>query len=303
MSSAALLVGAHCSTGGHGLSVAVRTAQQIGANALALFVTNQRTWSQRSTLSATQCDDFQKALRDACIENKSVLVHGSYLVNLASPDAEKLAKSRAHFLFELRRCEQLQLPLYNFHPGSAMGAPRTEAIRRIADSINAALSATSSVVAVLENVAGQGTNVGSSFEELREIIDLVDDKSRVGVCIDVCHAHSAGYSMASTSDCEATFAQFERVIGFDKLRGMHLNDSKTPFASRKDRHENLGRGSIGEPCFAFVANDRRFRGIPLILETPVESDAECAREIEWFRALANRGSEHQGGTDATGISL
>lgn len=282
--SSALLVGAHFSSGGLGLSAAVRSAQRAGANAMALFVSNQRTWSPGPALSAAQCDEFSTALRDAAIAPTSVLVHGSYLINLAQPDDAKLARSRAHLIHEMQRCEQLGLSLYNFHPGSALGAPPEDAVRRIAHSINEALAATRACVAVLENVAGQGTNVGSSFEELRAIIDLVDDKARVGVCIDLCHAHSAGYRLATPRDCDETFAQFGRVIGFERLRGMHLNDSKTPFASRKDRHEKLGHGSIGAPCFAWVANDARFRGIPLVLETPVADDSEYAREIAWFRA-------------------
>jgi deoxyribonuclease-4 len=281
-----LLVGAHFSSGGLGLSAAVRNAQRAGANAMALFVSNQRTWTPSPPLTASQSDEFSTALKDAEIAPSSVLVHGSYLINLAQPDPEKLARSREHMIHEMRRCEQLGLSLYNFHPGSALGAPTEDAVRRIAESINEALSATSSCVAVLENVAGQGTNVGSSFEELRAIIDLVHDKARVGVCIDLCHAHSAGYRVTTPSDCEETFSQFERVIGFERLRGMHLNDSKTPFASRKDRHEKLGQGSIGASCFAWIANDRRFRGIPLVLETPVDDDSEYAAEIAWFRALS-----------------
>jgi deoxyribonuclease-4 len=201
-----------------------------------------------------------------------VLPHDSYLINLGHPDPEALEKSRAAFLDEMRRCEQLGLSLLNFHPGSHLDRIDVDAcLRTIADSINRALEVTDGVTAVIENTAGQGTNLGYRFEHLAAIIDRVDDRRRVGVCIDTCHTLAAGYDIRSVETCTETFAELDRVVGFGYLRGMHLNDSKKGIGSRVDRHESIGKGEVGTTVFEFIMNDPRFDGIPLILETP-ESD-------------------------------
>lgn len=277
--------GAHVSASG-GLENAVRNAQAIGATAFALFTKNQRQWSA-PPLSAAQIATFKAAMSDAGYTAAQVLPHDSYLINLGHPDSEGLDKSRAAFFEEMERCEQLGLDRLNFHPGSHLKRiSEEESLNRIAESINMALQRTSNVTAVLENTAGQGSNLGYRFEQLAYIIERVEDKSRVGVCIDTCHAFAAGYDLRTTEACERTFAEFERIIGFEYLRGMHLNDAMRPLESRVDRHSSLGVGEIGTDCFRYIASDARFDNIPLILETPDEAlwSEEVAR-LKTFAGL------------------
>jgi len=183
-----------------------------------------------------------------------------------------LEKSRASFLDEMNRCELLGLNMLNFHPGSHLNSIGIEeCLKRMAESINIVLGKTKGVTAVIENTAGQGTNLGHTFEQLRAIIDNVEDKSRVGVCIDTCHAFTSGYDVKSPDGFKKTFEKFSEIIGFEYLKGMHLNDSKKDLGTRVDRHENIGKGFLGEKTFAIMMNDARFDNIPLILETPEES--------------------------------
>lgn len=209
--------------------------------------------------------------------------HDSYLINLGHPVAEALEKSRDAFIDEMQRCEQLGLSLLNFHPGShLMQISEEDCLARIAESINIALDKTQGVTAVIENTAGQGSNLGFKFEHLAAIIDGVEDKSRVGVCIDTCHAFAAGYDLRTPAECEKTFADFARIVGFKYLHGMHLNDAKSTFGSRVDRHHSLGEGNIGHDAFRWIMQDDRFDGIPLILET-INPDI-WAEEIAWLKA-------------------
>lgn len=275
--------GAHVSASG-GLENAVHNAQAIGATAFALFTKNQRQWSA-PPLSAAQIATFKAAMSDAGYTAAQVLPHDSYLINLGHPDSEGLDKSRAAFFEEMERCEQLGLDRLNFHPGSHLKRiSEEESLDRIAESINMALQRTSNVTAVLENTAGQGSNLGYRFEQLAYIIERVEDKSRVGVCIDTCHAFAAGYDLRTTEACERTFAEFERIIGFEYLRGMHLNDAMRPLESRVDRHSSLGVGEIGTDCFRYIASDARFDNIPLILETP--NEALWGEEVARLKAFA-----------------
>lgn len=275
--------GAHVSASG-GLENAVRNAQAIGATAFALFTKNQRQWSA-PPLSAAQIATFKAAMSDAGYTAAQVLPHDSYLINLGHPDSEGLDKSRAAFFEEMERCEQLGLDRLNFHPGSHLKRiSEEESLDRIAESINMALQRTSNVTAVLENTAGQGSNLGYRFEQLAYIIERVEDKSRVGVCIDTCHAFAAGYDLRTTEACERTFAEFERIIGFEYLRGMHLNDAMRPLESRVDRHSSLGVGEIGTDCFRYIASDARFDNIPLILETP--NEALWSEEVARLKTFA-----------------
>lgn len=275
--------GAHVSASG-GLENAVRNAQAIGATAFALFTKNQRQWSA-PPLSAAQIATFKAAMSDAGYTAAQVLPHDSYLINLGHPDSDGLDKSRAAFFEEMERCEQLGLDRLNFHPGSHLKRiSEEESLNRIAESINMALQRTSNVTAVLENTAGQGSNLGYRFEQLAYIIERVEDKSRVGVCIDTCHAFAAGYDLRTTEACERTFAEFERIIGFDYLRGMHLNDAMRPLESRVDRHSSLGVGEIGTDCFRYIASDARFDNIPLILETP--NEALWSEEVARLKTFA-----------------
>lgn len=262
--------GAHVSASG-GVANAPVNAAAIGATAFALFTKNQRQWSA-APLTAAQIDAFRTECGGRGYAPAQILPHDSYLINLGHPDAEGLAKSREAFFDEMSRCEALGLDRLNFHPGSHLNRiPADECLARIAESINMALDRTRGVTAVIENTAGQGSNLGFSFYHLAAIIDRVEDKSRVGVCLDTCHAFAAGYDLRTAEACDAVFAEFDAVVGFRYLRGMHLNDAMKGVGSRVDRHAPLGDGQIGWECFRYIARDARFDGMPLILETPDES--------------------------------
>lgn len=276
--------GAHVSASG-GVENAPRNASAIGATAFALFTKNQRQW-RSAPLSAASIEAFRRELAAAAIDPRHVLPHDSYLINLGHPEEEGLERSREAFLDEMQRCEQLGLDRLNFHPGSHLKKISTEeCLDRVAESINIALRATKGVTAVIENTAGQGSNVGFAFWQLRRIIDGVEDRSRVGVCLDTCHSFAAGYDLSSELACERTFEEFDREVGFEYLRGVHLNDALRPLGSRIDRHTPLGEGQIGWDCFRFIARDSRFDDLPLILETPDES--RWAEEIEILNKFAN----------------
>jgi deoxyribonuclease-4 len=259
-------VGAHVSASG-GVENAPLNAARIGAKAFALFTKNQRQWIAKP-LSEESIRQFKANLKKVGIAPEHVLPHDSYLINLGHPESAPLEKSRNAFLDELQRCEQLGLKLLNFHPGSHLRKiSEDECLKIVSESINWALDQTSDVIAVIENTAGQGSNVGYRFEHLAAIIDGVEDKSRVGVCLDTCHTFTAGYDLRATELCEATFAEFENVVGFKYLRGMHINGSKTEFASRVDRHHSLTQGHLGLDLFRYIMNDDRFNNIPMVLET------------------------------------
>lgn len=275
-------IGAHVSAAG-GVDQCVARAAALGANAFALFTKNQRQWSAKPLEPAT-IQAFKMACGEAGFRAEQILPHDSYLINLGHPDDDGLAKSRHAFLEELQRCEQLGLCYLNFHPGSHLNRMSEEAsLARVSDSINWALARSESVVAVIENTAGQGSNLGWSFAHLAQIIDGVMDKARVGVCLDTCHAFAAGYDLRTRAGCEATFAEFDRLVGIDYLKGMHLNGAKSSLGSRVDRHHSLQQGLLGEAVFHYIMQDPRFDGIPLVLET-VEP-AIWAEEIAWLRSL------------------
>jgi deoxyribonuclease-4 len=272
-------VGAHCSASG-GVFNAVTNAEAIGAKAFALFTKNQRQWVAKDLDSET-IDKFKSALEKSGILPKHVLPHDSYLINLGHPEADKLEKSRNAFIDELERCDILGLDRLNFHPGSHLAKiskkdkTNPEIIKpiedlcldTIAESINIALDKTQNVKAVIENTAGQGSNLGWKFEHLAHIIDKVEDKSRIGICIDTCHMFTAGYDIRTREAYDKTWAEFEKIVGFNYLMGMHINDSKPPLGSHVDRHHSLGEGEIGLDAFRFIMNDERMDDIPLILET------------------------------------
>jgi deoxyribonuclease-4 len=263
-------VGAHVSASG-GVENAPVNANSIGAKAFALFTKNQRQWFS-NPLSKASIKAFRENCEKYDYKPFQILPHDSYLINLGHPEKEPLEKSRASFLDEMQRCEQLGLDRLNFHPGSHLKAiSEEECLRRIAESINIVLDKTKGVTAVIENTAGQGTNMGHKFEQLRFMIDNVEDKSRVGVCIDTCHAYTSGYNIKSPEGYTETFDMFEKIIGFKYLRGMHINDSKKELATRVDRHDNIGKGYLGEDVFRMLMNDGRLDNMPLILETPDES--------------------------------
>ncbi len=274
-------VGAHVSASG-GVDNAPLNAMAIGAKAFAVFTKNQRQWVAKP-LEAKTIDAFKKNLEIAGILPKHVLPHDSYLINLGHPETEKLEKSRAAFIDELERCQQLGLDKLNFHPGSHLvKIPKKdpeyeEKLREselhcldvIAESMNLAIEATrdSDVKLVIENTAGQGSNLGYRFEHLAHLIEKVEDKSRVGVCLDTCHTFTAGYDLRTREAYDETMDAFERIVGFKYLMGMHINDSKPKLGSRVDRHASLGQGEIGWDAFRFIMNDPRMDDMPLVLET------------------------------------
>lgn len=274
-------IGAHVSAAG-GVENAPLNAAKIGANAFAVFTKNQRQWTAKP-LTAESIEAFKQNCAVHGFKPEQILPHDSYLINLGHPEAEKLEKSRDAFLDEMQRCEQLGLDRLNFHPGSHLKqVTESECLSTIAESINRALDKTAGVSAVIENTAGQGSNLGFKFEHLAEIIDQVDDKSRVGVCIDTCHSFAAGYDLQTQESCEAVFTEFEAVVGFNYLMGMHLNDSKKGLGSRVDRHHSLGQGVLGLEVFNYIMKDSRFNAIPLILETIDETIWD--QEIELLRS-------------------
>lgn len=261
-------IGAHVSAGG-GVENAPANASAIGAKAFALFTKNQKQWAA-APLEPDRIASFHRECRQRGFADPAqILAHDSYLINLGHPEAEPLEKSRQAFLVEMQRCDQLGIQRLNFHPGSHLEKiGEDDCLKRIAESIDLALAATRQAVAVVENTAGQGTNLGWRFEHLARILELVEHRERVGICIDTCHAFAAGYDLRTPDACERTFREFDRVVGFQHLLGMHLNDSLKPFNSRVDRHAPLGDGEIGLDCFRWLMQDRRFDQMPLILETP-----------------------------------
>ncbi|MEJ2414963.1 MAG: deoxyribonuclease IV [Sulfurimonas sp.] len=275
----AKFVGAHTSASG-GVFNAIINAEAIGAKAFALFTKNQKRWDAKP-FDAKTLDKWFETLEASGIAPKHILPHDSYLINLGHPEEEKLQKSRTAFIDEMQRCEILGLDRLNFHPGSHLvklsakekkdpeliEKVENECLDVIAESINIALDKTSGVKAVIENTAGQGTNLGYKFEHLARIIDKVEDKSRVGVCIDTCHMFTAGYDIRTREAYDKTWGDFDTIVGREYLSGMHINDSKPPLGSRVDRHHSLGRGEIGLDAFRFIMNDDRMDDIPLILET------------------------------------
>jgi deoxyribonuclease-4 len=270
-------VGAHTSASG-GVFNAVKNAQEIGAKAFALFTKNQKRWEAKP-LDTKTIDKFKTALQESKILPKHILPHDSYLINLGHPEDEKLIKSRNAFIDELQRCDLLGLDRLNFHPGSHLRLiSEDECLTKISESINIALDKTQNVKAVIENTAGQGSNLGYTFEQLAQIIDKVEDKSRVGICIDTCHMFVSGYDIRTRESYEKTWNEFESIVGFNYLMGMHINDSKPPLGSKKDRHHSLGEGEIGLDAFRFIMNDKRMDDIPLILETI--DDSIWKQEIE-----------------------
>jgi deoxyribonuclease IV len=275
-------VGAHVSVAG-GVENAPLNAEAINAKAFAMFTKNQRQWFAPE-LQPTAIRLFKEYCEKAGIAPEYILPHDSYLINLCQPEPAKLEQSRKSFIDEMVRCRDLGLKLLNFHPGSTLKKiTETEGLSMVAESINLALKEVEDVTAVIETTAGQGSNLGYCFEHVGEIIAQVEDKSRVGVCIDTCHIFAAGYDLTTKESCDWVFDQFERHVGFKYLCGMHINDAKSTLGSRVDRHHSLQRGNLGDAVFKYIMNDDRFDEIPLVLET---IDPELwADEIKWLYSL------------------
>ncbi|KAM0133879.1 hypothetical protein ACHAO1_006001 [Botrytis cinerea] len=296
----AVHIGAHVSGAG-GVQNSVNNSSRIGGNAFALFLKSQRKWVNPPLASEAR-DQFKSLCEEQKYDaSKFVLPHCSYLVNLAQPDEEKAKQAYDCFLDDLKRCEELGIKLYNFHPGSTGGNPRPEAIGRIAAQLNKAHKATKTVITLLENMAGAGNVIGSTWEDLRDIIALVDDKSRVGVCLDTCHTFAAGYDLRSPEAFKETMDGFDKIVGLPYLKALHLNDSKSPLASNRDLHANIGTGFLGLRAFHNVVNFEPFQNMPMVLETPtekkdakgktVEDPSTWAKEIKLLEGLLERDPE------------
>ena len=275
-------IGAHVSAAG-GVENAPLNAAKIGARAFALFTKNQRQWKAKP-LSRESIEGFKTNLRESGIQPEHVLPHDSYLINLGNPDREKWEKSLKAFIVEARRAEQLGLSLLNFHPGSHLGRISEAAcLSRIAEGMNRTLEETERIRLVIETTAGQGSNVGHRFEHLADLIEQSDHPERVGVCIDTCHIFAAGYDLRTDSAYQTTMEGFQRTIGFEKLMGVHLNDAKSDYESRVDRHNSLGEGEIGRDGFRRIMRDPRFDDVQIILETP--DPQKWPEEIAWLYKL------------------
>ncbi|QIQ41188.1 MAG: deoxyribonuclease IV [Buchnera aphidicola (Aphis urticata)] len=275
-------IGAHVSASGS-LEKAVVRACELNATAFSFFTKNQLQWSA-SPLSLIDINNFKKSCVKYNFVFEKILPHSSYLINLGHPNNDLLQKSRTAFIQEMKRCHDLGLYYLNFHPGSHLhNISEQDCLSRISESINIALEKTNNITAVIENTAGQGTNVGYCFEHLYEIINKINDKSRIGVCLDTCHLFAAGYDLRTKENCQNTFNKFFNLIGLKYLKGLHLNDSKKELNSRVDRHENLGLGYIGKLAFEWIVQNRCFANIPMILET--SNATMWKKEISWLKSL------------------
>ncbi|KAK2066472.1 hypothetical protein P8C59_000290 [Phyllachora maydis] len=264
-----MYLGAHVSGAG-GVHNSIQHAVSIGANAFGLFLKSQRKWAN-PPLADEARDEFRRMLKQHGYDAaRHILPHGSYLVNLAQADDAKASQAYENFVDDLQRCEALGIRLYNFHPGSTGGDSMEAATGRIAAQLNKSHRATKSVITVVENMCGSGNVVGSRFEDLRDIISKIDDKSRVGVCIDTCHAFAAGYDLRSPQAFRETMEKFDAVVGLEYLKALHVNDSKAPLAGLRDLHANIGTGFLGLQAFHNLMNYEPFQNLPLILETPID---------------------------------
>ncbi|XP_017560979.1 probable endonuclease 4 isoform X1 [Pygocentrus nattereri] len=276
-------IGAHVSIAG-GIWKAVEASVDIGGRSFGLFLGSQRCW-QRPALDPDVAVKFQEACAQHGFDSAHILPHGSYLMNCGSPKEDVFARSQVMLVDELSRCSALGLTQFNLHPGASMGSSTEECIKRIAQAINHAHQQTPAIVTVLENMSGQGSTVGGQFNELKSIIDLVRDKTRVGVCLDTCHAFAAGYDISSTGGVKSMLEEFDQVVGLNYLRAVHLNDSKGKLGCHLDRHEDIGQGQIGISAFRDIVNEPRLDNIPLILETPGRPGFEYAEQIQLLYSL------------------
>ncbi|MFH4977349.1 hypothetical protein AB6A40_004058 [Gnathostoma spinigerum] len=261
------LIGYHVSSAG-GVSNAVFRAVEDSCRAFALFIGSSRSWKSLP-LSEDEVSKFEEAIKETAFPLENIVPHSAYIMNIASLESEILSKSRQKMIEECKNCERLQLSLYNFHPGSSSGkGSKEDAINNVIESINIIHNETGSVILLVETMAGQGSTLCGKFEDIATIIKGVNNKSRIGVCIDTCHIFAAGYDIRSKEEYEKTMEKFDSIIGFSYLRALHLNDSKGPLGSNLDRHENIGRGKIGIAGFKNFMADPRFDSIPMVLETP-----------------------------------
>ncbi|MBL0331488.1 MAG: deoxyribonuclease IV [Chlorobiota bacterium] len=278
-------LGAHTSIAG-GLHLAIENSRIFNGTALQIFSKNNNQW-QGKVITHEMIDLWNEALSKSPI--REIAIHDSYLINLCSPDDSTLEKSKEAFLDEHLRAEMLGIRLLNFHPGAAVTRSLAESISLVAENINIIHDKTKNqrTISVIELTAGQGTTLGSKFEEVAEIINLIEDKNRVGVCIDTCHIFAAGYDIRTKLSYEKTIEEFDKIIGLNNLKLIHLNDSKQGLGSRKDRHEHIGKGNIGIDGFKFIMQDNRLIDVPMVIETPKEKELlEDIDNIKLLRSLA-----------------
>ncbi|CAO1597289.1 DNA-(apurinic or apyrimidinic site) lyase [Xanthoria calcicola] len=286
-----MFIGAHVS-GAKGVQNSVTNCVHIGGNAFALFLKSQRKWENPPLQ-----DEHRDGFKSNCIEHqydatKHILPHGSYLVNLAQEDPDKAKQAYDSFLEDLQRCEALGVKLYNFHPGTTNNAPRSAAIARIASALNRAHASTTTVTPLLETMAGSGNVIGSTFNDLASIISLIENKSRVGVCLDTCHLFAAGYDLRTPTSFSAVIQDLDETVGLQYVKALHLNDSKAPFGSRRDLHANIGTGFLGLRAFWNVMNEKRFEGLPMVLETPIDRKVDGGEgEMKVKKDVGNDGEE------------
>ena len=259
-------IGAHVSITG-GVENAPYNAKEIGATAFGMFTKNQKRWVAKD-LTEDNIKLFKERIKEVNINPEHILPHNSYLINLGNNDNEKREQSFNALVDEMKRCNELGLMYLNIHPGSHLKEiSEEESLNLIVNEINKSFKIIPNVTIVLEITAGQGSNLGYTFEHLAYIIDKVEDKKRIGVCLDTCHMFAAGYDIRDKESYTNTMNSFEEIVGFKYLKGIHLNDSMVPLASKKDRHESIGKGLLGETFFKLFMNDTRFDNIPIVLET------------------------------------
>lgn len=261
----------------------------IGANSFAMFLKSPRKWVSPEIPDA-EAKKFQELCKEFGYNPRTdILPHGSYFINLANPDKEKEDKAYGSFVDDLKRCEKLNIGLYNFHPGSSLDGDHKAALAQLAKNINRAIAETEFVKIVIENMAGHGNLIGSNLQDIRDVIDMVDNKERVGVCVDTCHTFAAGYDISTVELFNDFWKQFETIIGWDYLSAIHLNDSKAPLGANRDLHQKLGLGFLGLECFRIIANSEKLQNIPIILETPIEKGEEDTlygeeiKLLEWLQ--------------------
>jgi deoxyribonuclease-4 len=276
-----ILLGAHMSIAG-GMHTSLERAMSIGCNTMQVFVKNNNQWRGKQ-LKDEEVEEYKKIKVTSGIS--PVMAHDTYLINLCAKDKTILNKSRTTFKDEFDRCERLGIDYLNFHPGSHIGQGESDGIKLIAESLNLVHEQTKGyrVKSVIETTAGQGTSIGYKFEQIRSIIDLIEEKNRMGVCIDTCHVFAAGYDISTESGWDKTFNEFNEIVGLDRLVAFHVNDSKRERGLHVDRHEHIGNGKIGLDGFRFLMNDPRFIRIPKILETPKSADMK--EDVENMRIL------------------
>lgn len=280
-----MLLGAHVSISG-GVFNAPARGEKIGCTAIQIFTKNQMQWKAKE-LTAIEIEKFKTELKKTTI--KSIIAHDSYLINLGNPDKKMLEKSRTSFGIEMQRAEALEIPFLVFHPGSHLDVGEDKGLYTIAESLNVLLNQYQNfkLMLLLETTAGQGTNLGYKFEQLAEIINLVDQKERIGICFDTAHAFAAGYDIHTKEAYEKTFNEFDNILGLKKLKAFHLNDSKKELGSKVDRHEHIGKGFIGLDAFRVLMNDSRFENIPKVLETPGKEE-DFKRNLDLLKSLRGK---------------